>query len=116
MQFLMPVLLPLLFKGLMSLPGPAKMMTAIILIGPLAFFMGLPFPLGLSRVGKVMPELIPWAWGINGCASALSAILATILAIHFGFNKVIFLALSLYLFASYAFDRSFIGDRDCETG
>jgi hypothetical protein len=58
--------------------------------------MGMPFPLGLAQVAKQAPNLIPWAWGLNGCASVLSAILATILAIHFGFTAVVGLALALY--------------------
>jgi hypothetical protein len=53
-------------------------------------------------VGKQAPHLIPWAWGINGCASVLSAILATILAIHFGFPTVVGLALALYGLAAAA--------------
>jgi hypothetical protein len=49
---------------------------------------------------------VPWAWAINGCASVLSAILATILAIHFGFTVVVALAVALYIAAAAAF-RSF---------
>ena len=45
------------------LPGDQK------LIAPLAFFMGMPFPLGLARVSQRAPELVPWAWAANGCAS-----------------------------------------------
>lgn len=43
-----------------------------------------------------MPTMIPWVWGVNGCTSVLSAILATILAIHYGFTVVMGLALALY--------------------
>ena len=32
---------------------------------------------------------MPWAWSINGCASVVSAVLATLLAFHFGFAAVI---------------------------
>jgi phage shock protein PspC (stress-responsive transcriptional regulator) len=46
--------------------------------------------------------LIPWAWGINGCASVLSAIFATILAIHAGFITVLLLAIVLYMLAAMA--------------
>ncbi|RWO18855.1 hypothetical protein, partial [Mesorhizobium sp.] len=42
---------------------------------------------------------IPWAWGINGCASVLSAILATLLAMHVGFSGVVMIAVVLYLVA-----------------
>ncbi len=63
----------------------------------------MPFPLGLRRVAGRAPALVPWAWGINGCASVLSAPLATLLAIHFGFTAVVGLALVLYLLAAAAF-------------
>jgi uncharacterized membrane protein len=65
--------------------------------------MGMPFPLGLADTAIGAPELVPWAWGINGCASVLSAVLATLLAIHFGFSWVVILALVLYGIAAGAF-------------
>jgi hypothetical protein len=39
---------------------------------------------------------VPWAWGINGCASVVAAVLASLLAMHVGFTVVLTLALSLY--------------------
>jgi hypothetical protein len=77
-------------------PLPAKMLLALAMIAPLAFCMGLPFPLGLSRVAGQDPDYLPWAWGVNGCASVISAVLATLLAIHFGFGTVVVLAVLLY--------------------
>jgi len=88
--------LGLIFQWGLALPGLVKVALTLVLIAPLAFCMGMPFPLGLAQVAKQAPSLIPWAWGINGCASVLSAILATILAIHFGFTAVVGLALALY--------------------
>jgi hypothetical protein len=85
------------------LPQPAKVAIAVALIAPLAFCMGMPFPLGLKRVSERAPRWVPWAWGINGCASVLSAILATLLAIHFGFTLVVALAMALYVLAAAAF-------------
>jgi spermidine synthase len=93
------VLLPPLFDWLMPLRDVLKVTLSLLLIAPLAFFMGMPFPLGLARVGAREPALVPWAWGINGCASVLAAILATILAIHLGFTAVVLIALALYLTA-----------------
>jgi hypothetical protein len=60
----------------------------------------MPFPLGLARLGRETPELVPWAWGINGCASVVSAVLAALLAIEFGFSVVVALAVALYLAAA----------------
>ena len=92
--------LPPLFGALIHLPDLAKITLSLALIAPLAFFMGMPFPLGLAAVSARSPDLIPWAWGINGCASVLSAILATILAIHFVFTAVVTIAVVLYLAAA----------------
>ncbi len=93
-------LLPVVFDQLMGLADGFKMALSIIMIAPLAFFMGMPFPIGLSRVATSAPDFIPWAWGINGFASVISASLATVLAIEFGFSMVVLIALALYAAAA----------------
>ena len=90
-----------LVSHLMLLPVPVKFIVATGLIAPLAFCMGQPFPLGLSILGRKAPAQIPWAWGLNGCASVISAVLATLIAIHFGFTAVVVLAVLLYLIAAF---------------
>jgi hypothetical protein len=97
------LLLNPLFAYLVYLPMPGRILVTLLLLAPLAFCMGMPFPLGLAQLGKRMPRMIPWAWGINGCASVLSAVLATLLAIQFGFNAVILLSVLLYLLAAWTF-------------
>ena len=94
------ILLPILFQELIGLADGTKMLLSALLIAPLAFFMGMPFPIGLSRVADSAPDFIPWAWGINGFASVMSASLATLLAIAFGFTTVVLLALGLYATAA----------------
>jgi hypothetical protein len=90
-------LLPALFAQLVGLPIISRVIIALTLVGPVAFLMGMPFPLGLSALAQKAPALTPWAWGINGCASLISAIVATMLAIHFGFSFVMVTAIALYL-------------------
>ena len=85
----------------MGLPDAARIALSLLLIAPLAFFMGMPFPLGLARLAEQAPGFVPWAWGINGFASVVSAVLATLLAIEFGFNAVILLALVFYAVAAW---------------
>jgi hypothetical protein len=89
-------ILPQLFSFLFLFSGAVKILISILLIAPLAFFMGMPFPLGLTYVATKVPELVPWAWGVNGAASVMGAILATILSIHFGFSTVLIIAVILY--------------------
>ena len=76
---------------------------SIVLIAPLAFAMGMLFPLGLASIGSSSRHLVPWAWGINACASVIAAILATVLAIHLGFSVVVLLAIALYALAAIAY-------------
>jgi spermidine synthase len=92
--------LPLLFQQLMGLGDAIKIGLSLLLIAPLAFCMGMPFPIGLNRVADSAPDFIPWAWGLNGFASVMSASLATLLAIEFGFTAVVLLALGLYASAA----------------
>jgi hypothetical protein len=98
-------ILPFLLNALLALPAPARTIASVALIAPLAFAMGMPFPLGLSVLAAREPALVPWAWGINGCASVLSPVLAMLLAIHFGFAVVVALAATLYVVAAASHPR-----------
>jgi spermine/spermidine synthase len=91
--------LPIIFRLLMPLADALRIAGSIVLIAPLGFAMGMPFPRGLARLATSAESLIPWAWGINACASVVAAILATVLAIHLGFAAVIVLAVALYAIA-----------------
>ena len=94
------LLLPPLFGRFIGVADSARILISVLLIAPLAFFMGMPFPLGLRRVAERAPDFVPWAWGINGFASVVSAVLATLLAIHFGFTVVIVIAMIIYIAAA----------------
>ncbi|MGR9116284.1 MAG: spermine/spermidine synthase domain-containing protein [Gammaproteobacteria bacterium] len=88
---------------LLESSGASRLLFSILLISPLGFCMGMPFPMALTSLGQTAPALIPWAWGINGCASVISAILATLIAMQFGFTVLILSALMLYLVAAIYF-------------
>jgi spermidine synthase len=90
------LVLPALFDSLRSLGDIARILASLGLIAPLAFFMGMPFPLGLSRLWSGARPLVPWAWGVNGCASVLGAILASLIAMTSGFSSVVLVASLLY--------------------
>ena len=98
---LTPALQPML-----GWPDLARIGISLLLIAPLAFVMGMPFPLGLTALGDYAPGLIPWAWGINGCTSVISAVLGTLLALHLGFTLVVVFALVLYAVAAAAFPQA----------
>jgi spermidine synthase len=97
MIVLYPPLLPLLFRSLLGLGLGGRLLSSILILAPLGFLMGLPFPKGIAVTSRLAPGLIPWAWGINGCASVLSSILASMGALTFGFSWVLACAGGAYL-------------------
>ena len=93
-------LLPHVFEAAQGWPTAARLAVALALLGPIGFLLGMPFPLGLKALGARAPALVPWAWGINACASVVSASLATFIALHVGFTPVLGCALVLYVLAA----------------
>jgi hypothetical protein len=65
----------------------------------------MPFPLGLAALAVHAAPLVPWAWGINGFASVLATLLATLLAIHWGYAAVLLLAAACYGLAAWQFPQ-----------
>lgn len=82
-------------------PVSARALLGLLGIAPLAFAMGMPFPLGLARLAHTAPAFVPWAWGINGCASVLAAIGAVLLSMAIGLRATLLLALGLYALAAW---------------
>ncbi|QGW63690.1 SAM-dependent methyltransferase [Lysobacter soli] len=93
-----------------SWPLAWRAFVGFIGIAPLAFAMGMPFPLGLARLSRSAPAFVPWAWGLNGCASVVAAILALLLAIEVGLRATLVIALALYVFAAWVW-RPATGER-----
>ncbi len=89
-------LLPLVFRIGAAWPLSLRVLLTTLLIGGLAFWMGMPFPLGMQHLGRQCQDMMPLAWGVNGCFSVISAIAATILAVEAGFRVVTIAALVLY--------------------
>jgi len=114
-----PVLVIALWVGVHSITGGAlfgwtlaktlwvRVAVGIGLLSVLAFFLGWPFPWGLRLLAKRFPGLVPWAWGVNGCASVVGAVLGKFLAINLGFRNVMAIACLLYVLAVLIFQWRF---------
>jgi hypothetical protein len=85
----LPWLLPHFFALSLGLPFTWRLIGTMMVLAPLGFLMGLPFPLGLRWLEREAPDLIPWAWGVNGAASVVASVLAALLALSFGFSWVL---------------------------
>ena len=91
-------------------PPAARAALGLSTIAPLAFAMGLPFPLGMARLARIAPAFVPWAWGLNGCASVIAAIAALLLAIEVGLTTTLLVALALYVLAAWTWRTETCGD------
>ncbi len=96
--FYILVLTPIL-NSLLGAPLLVKMFLSILFIAPAAFFLGMPFPTGLSFVSESRPNLIPWAWGVNGCLSVTGSCLARLVSVAAGYTVVLVTTIVLYLIA-----------------
>ena len=90
------ILLPVVFRHCVGASDLFKVVISVALIAPLATCMGMPFPFVLWQVAASAHDFVPWAWGINGLASVISAVPGTVLAIEFGFTFVTILVVPLY--------------------
>jgi len=84
-----------LFYELTSLSITPRIVIAALLVAPLGFFMGMPFPKAALRVGT----LIDWGFAVNGAASVLGATLILLVAFAWGFTAALLIAAVLYLAA-----------------
>jgi len=93
-------LLPWLIHATLDLPFGLRAAATVGLIGPLSFFMGMPFPTGLRLITSAGERFVPWAWGINGIASVMGSVAAIFFAMSFGFTAVLLLGVVCYLFSA----------------
>jgi spermidine synthase len=93
----MALLTPYVLSAALGLALPWRVLISLLLISPLGFVLGMPFPKGLKAVGVVAPALVPWAWGVNGFFTVIGSVAAVILGMAFGFRFVLGVAAFCYL-------------------
>jgi len=96
--------LPPLFQRFLVADAPFRVLLSFVLLAPLGFLMGMPFPLGVRRL-KEQGAVVAWAWGVNGYFSVLGSVLSVILGLALGFTWVLGIALGIYSVALVASNR-----------
>jgi hypothetical protein len=87
-----------------------RLLASGVLLIPLGFVMGMPFPTGLRALAsQPVPRLtreadhpdnsIEWAWAMNAAASVLGSVLAMVIAIQFGLTVTLACGAVAYGFA-----------------
>lgn len=83
-----------------SLPLLIRCFFAIFFVSFLGFFLGIPFPSGLTAVAKKSNHLVPFAWGINGCFSVVSASVVLLISVSAGYKIVLLISILCYMLAA----------------
>jgi len=91
--------LPPLVHLVQPAPLVARGAAALVLLGPVAFLMGMPFPLGIRALARDDQRRLAWAWAANGFASVTAAPLAALVALEFGSTAVLITAATAYTVA-----------------
>ncbi len=109
--------LPPLMLATLSAPWLARAALLLAVLAPVSLALGLPFPLGLTRLGN--GGVLPWAWGLNGAFSVVATPLANLIAREAGIADLLIAAAMLYAVALLSFPapriaRAWAGLRDVQ--
>jgi spermidine synthase len=101
-------LLPVLTDALLTTPLGVRVVVTFVVLAPLGIMLGMFMPLGLGAVSALTghgEEYVAWGWAVNGFASVIGSVLSTLIAMVYGFNVVLSLAIVVYLLALVALRR-----------
>jgi len=97
---LFALLLPRLVPVLLPLPLGARIVVAVLLVAPLGFLMGMPFPRGLQVTGRGPFPPPPFYWGLNGVFSVVGSMATMATAVVAGFTWAMLAGAAFYLVAA----------------
>jgi hypothetical protein len=92
-------LTPYAMRQFASASTPVRIAISVLILGPLGFFMGMAFPIGMARAMREKPPLAPWLWGINGAASVCASVLAVVIALAAGISAAFWVGAACYAVA-----------------
>ncbi len=95
------------FDSMLELRTLLRIFLSIVIIFPLAFFLGMPFPMGILAVEHKPEGTIAWAWGLNGLFTVIGGVFCAIFAVYFGFKATLLVAVLAYVVAFIAYRNLF---------
>ena len=84
-------------------PLAVRVTVAATMILPMAYFMGMPFPLGILQLESKPRGAVAWAWSMNGLFTTIGGVATTFASLWFGFRETFLVALGVYALSSLAF-------------
>ena len=98
-----------------GLPLPIRVGIVFVLLAPLGFVMGMPFPLALRILRPEASAMVPWAWALNGWMSVAASLGTVLVSRLAGYDVAFSVALAAYggaLLSSRYLDHIGIADVD----
>ena len=89
----------ILLPDLIALPRLVRISIAVLLLAPLGFLMGFPYPVLLTWLEARHRNFTPWALAINGFASVLASVACIPLSSYLGFRAVLAIGIAMYAVA-----------------
>jgi len=97
------------FDLLLEMRTILRILASIMVIFPLAFFLGMPFPLGILAVENKPQGTIAWAWALNGLFTVTGGVFCAIFSVYFGFIATMSVAVAAYMLAWAAYRNLYAG-------
>lgn len=98
---------PIILRQLLGLSLVLRVVISELMLIPLGFLMGFPFPIGIRLLQQSnLDTYIPWMWGFNGTASVLGSVVAIILSMKVGFAAATVFGAVCYLVAWLSLPRT----------
>lgn len=94
-----------IFGHLLELRTILRILASVVLIFPLAFFLGMPFPLGILTIENKPEGTVAWAWALNGLFTVTGGIFCAIFSVYHGFIATMMVAVAAYVVAYFAIKR-----------
>ncbi len=94
--YVVPGVLYALFFGL---PVVVRAGIVLIVLAPLGFLMGMPFPTALRILKPEVAGMVPWAWALNGWMSAVASLGTVLVSRLAGYRIAFVVAISAYALA-----------------
>ena len=94
---------PSLFEYLIQFTDGVRIFASILIIFPLGFFLGMPFPLGILQLSNYPKGAVAWGWAMNGLFTIVGGLSCALISIILGFKITLIVALGVYVVAFFSY-------------
>jgi SAM-dependent methyltransferase len=94
------ILTPAVVHSMDNATTPVRIATAIGLLAPLSFLMGMPFAIGMRAAASRPNAPTAFLWGINGATSVCASVFGMVIALFFGIAAAFWCGFVAYAIAT----------------